>query len=65
MMQVPVIALVVENIAKTLSVVIASPEPTDRSPAAPSNVLPLRSVNMATTPGTRGSPPVTFFKISS
>ena len=51
---VPVIALVVEKIAMTVSVVISSPVSRSRLPAAPRYVVPARSVTPATTPGTPG-----------
>ena len=47
----PVIALVIEKIAPTVSVVIATPVPIVRSPAAPSHKTPLRSTTIATAPG--------------
>ena len=53
----PVTALVHEKMANTVSVVISTPPPSSRSPAAPSKKFPSRSVAIATTPGTPFSTP--------
>jgi hypothetical protein len=45
-----VIALVIEKIAPTVSVVMATPLPSERSPAAPCQIAPFRSTTTALTP---------------